>query len=169
MPLKTSYTFSATATETEASLGSGAQSSSLRHIFADTLNMATGTAANKSDVVYSISTTVATGVPDAYDLLGSLTSVLNGAAISFVEVTLIAIRNKSSSTGEIIVVGAGSNPIDTVFSAAGDSIDIGPGGLFVWSSPVDGAAPTAGTADIITLTTSATSISYDLLIVGRSA
>lgn len=130
--------------------------------------LASGTSANQFDVVYSDSHSAAAAVK-TYDLLGSLASVLTGAAISFVTLNAVIIKNKSTTSTEILSIGGGSNPVAGLWGASGDIIKLGPGGLFVWFDPVDGIAPVAGTGDILQIDPGADTIEFDLLLLGRSA
>ena len=158
------------AMETATSLGVALGTSQLSHaVDWDTGLFASGTASNTQDLIWSAQDSVAAGAPDTVDVAGTLTSKLSGATISMVEVTLIYIRNKSTTTAEILEIGAGSNPLLNWVKATGDAIKIGPGGVFLLTSPVDGFAVTATTGDILTITSASGTILYDIVIMGRSA
>lgn len=129
---------------------------------------ATGTSASQQDLVYQDTRSIA-ATTSTIDLAGSLTSPINGTAITMAEVTCLMIRNKSSTSGEVLTVGAGSNPLVNWIGASGDAVKVGPGGCLFISSPIDGYAVTAGTGDILTLDSGAATISVDILILGRSA
>lgn len=130
---------------------------------------ATGTtdASFQQDLVHSDTISLA-GSATALDLAGGLTDAF-GTAITMVEVTGITVRNNSTTTGEIIIIGAGSNPLLNWVNATGDAVKIGPKGVFHISSPFNGFAVTAGTGDILTLDPGADTISCDYIIHGRSA
>jgi len=132
-----------------------------------TLSMATGTSNSQADEVWS-DTRSAAGAVDDLDLAGTLTAA-DGSTITFVEVTGVYIRNKSTTTAETLTIGAGSNPFITWLIATGDGVVIGPNGTFLIESPVDGYTVTAGTADILRVDPGANTISYDIVIWGRSA
>lgn len=132
---------------------------------------ATGTTDNKFDTVWSDSRTLV-ATTDALDLRGGLTAAIGGAALAFVEVTGIVIVNKATVAASILKVGAGSNPaFSGLFGATGDIIVVPASGMFAWFAPLDGGglATTAGTADILTIDSVAATISYDIVIIGRSA
>lgn len=133
-----------------------------------------GTGDGAADRVAKISGTL-TATTTTIDLLSSLTDIY-GAAVSFVEVRAIIIRNTSTSAAKILKLGAGSNPAFAgLFGATGDIIIIpavGPTGLpFVWSAGYDGGGliPVAGTGDILTLDSGAQTVTYEGLIIGVSA
>ena len=130
---------------------------------------ATGTtaASYQQDLVHSDTISLA-GSATALDLAGGLTDAF-GTTITMVEVTGITVKNNSTTTGEVITIGAGSNPLINWVAASGDGVVIGPGGVFHISSPFDGYAVTAGTGDILTLDPGSDTISCDYIIHGRSA
>lgn len=137
--------------------------------FEDVLSLVHGTSANQADLVWSDSGSVASGTPVTVDLRGSLTSILDGGAVSFVEVVGLYIKNKSTTTSQNLQIGGGSNPWITHLGASGDVIVLGPGGRLLLESPLDGYAVTAGTGDILQIASSSGTISYDVVIYGRSA
>lgn len=153
--------------ERETGIGSGQEASYLRHPIELIGDYGSGTGVNQNDVVYSITTT-ATGAAHTYDLDG-LTSTLTGDAIAFAEITLIAVVNLSTTSTQTLTVGAGSNPLASWLGAAGDAVVVGPSGAMLVSSPIDGYAVTAGTGDTLTINPGAATITYRLLILGRSA
>ncbi len=156
--------------ETNTTAGVQERSSVLQHgIEYDTGELASGTTGSLQDRVWSDLQSVANGAPDTWDLAGTLTSELSGATVTFVEVVGIWIRNKSTTTGEILEIGAGSNPLLNFIKATGDAIKIGPGGVLLITSPVDGFAVTASTGDVLTITSASGTIAYEIAIWGRSA
>lgn len=157
----------ARATERETGIAVGAVSSQLIHQVVFAGDYANGTAASQNDVVFSGSASISTAT--ALDVRGSLSSVLTGDAANFVELTALVLKNNSSTAGQYVSVGGGSNPVTSLWDASGDAARVGPGGLLVLTSPIDGFATTAGTADTITLTPATGTISVDYLLVGRSA
>jgi len=113
----------------------------------------------------------AAAAADAIDLRGSLVGAF-GNVLSFVEVKLILIVNRATTSTHVLSVGAGSNPaFSGLFGATGDIIKVAAGGTFLWIAPYDGSGllTTAGTADILTIDPGANTISYDIVILGASA
>jgi hypothetical protein len=163
--VKTDYSFSVSCKEEEVQdLGT----SRMTHLVSLSSFLPSGTGANQLDRVYSDSSTPV-GSPDTLDLLGTLSSLLTGATISFVTLNGIIIRNKSTTSTEVLSIGGGSNPVAGLWGAGGDLIKIGPGGVFMWWDPVDGITPVAGTGDILQIDPGADTIAYDVLLVGQSA
>lgn len=167
--LKFELSLVAKATERELSVGADQRSSLLAHVIEFLAAYDNGTSSNQVDAVHSGRVSVVSGVPATIDVRGGLASVLTGDAISFVEICWILLRNRSSTSGEYVTVGAGSNPVAGCWGAAGDAGVCGPGGLLVLGSPIDGFGTTAGTADIITITAATGTIVIDYLIVGRQS
>jgi hypothetical protein len=58
-----------------------------------------------------------------------------------------------------------------LFLAASDGIDVQPGGVFLWVAPTTGVTVTAATGDILNIdnSSSGTSVTYDVVIIGTSA
>ena len=126
-----------------------------------------GSGSGQTQVIYSDSNSVASGSPVTYDLRGLLASILDGSTLTFAVVTGICIINKSTTTSQNLQVGGGSNPWITWLGATGDIIVIGPSGRFLLTSPIDGYASSAGTADILTIASSSGTINFDIIIWGR--
>lgn len=156
--------------ETQSSKGIREIASSLSHsVSYDSGVQASGTAASQQDRVWSDAQSVANGAPDTWDLAGTLTSELDGSTVTFVEVTSIYVRNKSTTTGQYLQIGGGSNPFITWLGNSGDIVNVGPGGVFLLTAPVDGWTVTATTGDILQIASASGTISYDIQICGRSA
>lgn len=133
------------------------------------LNWANGVLINTADKVFWKRDTVATGTPKTYDLSGGVTDVF-GNALTLAKVSLIAVKNRSTTVGEIISIGAGSNPLINWVMATGDGVKIGPGGFFLIADPSLAAyAVTGGTGDVLTLASAAGSPGFDLVVIGRTA
>lgn len=153
--------------ERETAIGVGSATSQLVHALAFALAMANGTGSNQSDSVHSGTLSISSAT--TLDTRGGLTSVLTGAAINFAEITWLILVNKSATSGEYLTIGGGSNPVTTMWASSGDAAKIGPGGVLILGSPIDGFATTAGTGDIITITPATGTIELDYILIGRSA
>ena len=132
--------------------------------------IASGTGPDKADGVYIAQATLASGADLDLDLSASLTDLF-GAAFSPVKVGLIAIVNGSSTAGEFLHVGNGTNPAFAgLFGAPAHTVKVGPGGALMWSSPVDGLTVTNTTADVLRIHNGgASSQAFSIILVGRSA
>ena len=134
------------------------------------IELAEGTGANAADRMFHDQRTIAASGTEDLDLAGSLASPF-GATLTFVELRAILISASSSNTNNVRLTRPASNGAP-LFLAAGDGIDIPPGGVFLWSCPADGkVSVTAGTGDLLTVanSSSGTSVTYDVVIIGTSA
>jgi hypothetical protein len=157
--------FRAVTNERKTAVGIQQNNSYYDHVFEQIVQYANGTGSNKVDSVFSARFTGT----QAIDLRGSLTSVLDGSVVNFPIVTGIFLANLSVTTGESLTIGGGSNPFISWLIATGDGLKCGPSGMFVLTSPIDGYATTAATADILTVTAAAGSPQWDVMIVGRQS
>ena len=130
--------------------------------------LATGTGANQADLLWWDTRTLAAASEDL-DLAASLVDVFDNV-LTFVEIVGIYIRNQSTTTTEILAVGgaAGNQFINWVANSS-DIINIGPDGFFFLWSPIDGYAVTATTGDLLKIDAGADTITYDIILIGRSA
>lgn len=126
-------------------------------------------AAQQADRIYMKRHLISTGTPLALDLAGALTDIL-GNTITMSKVTGIIVVNNSSTVGEIMTVGAGSNPLLNWIIATGDGNKAGPGGaVVVIDESLAAYAVTGGTGDVLQISLAAgTNVSVDVIIIGRS-
>jgi hypothetical protein len=162
-------TISATATDTAVVLPDG-NSPSQSLSYGKTWAWASGTGVDTADRIYMKKDTVATGTPKTYDIAGGLTDIL-GNTITMAKVNAIIVVNNSVTAGEILTVGAGSNPLLNWVIATGDGVKAGPGGAVVCLDPsLAGYAVTGGTGDVLQISVAAgATVPIDVIIIGRSA
>lgn len=154
--------------ERKSGIGLGAASESfLNHVFSYISKVENGTGANKVGAVYSAY--VSSAIATTHDLRGSLLSVLDGSVVNFPIIIGMFIKNRSSTSGQYLTVGGGSNPWSTWLGTAGDEIKVGPSGFHALYSPIDGYATTAGTGDVLTVTPATGTIAYDIALIGRAS
>lgn len=137
----------------------------LFHTLVDTLT--TGTTANKADMLwYDVRLVDAA----AEDLNIDAQTDAFGNTVAFVEIVGLFIHNTSTTSTEILKVGgaAGNQLINWVANSS-DIVQIGPDGvLFIWN-PIDAYAVTAGTGDLLKIDPGAATITYEIIVIGRSA
>ena len=135
------------------------------------IELGNGTGANLADLLFHDTRTIAASGSEDLDLAGGLTNPLTGAAMTFVELRAVIIRAATGNTNNVRFSRPASNGVP-LFLAAGDGIDIPPGGQFMWACAADGKVTvTAGTGDLLTVanSSSGTTVTYDITIVGTSA
>lgn len=133
------------------------------------ITMPTGTTTGKADLIFTDTRTVAASGTDALDLAGSLTGPIGGT-LTFVKVKAVFVKAAAANTNAVRLNRPASNGVP-LFLAASDGIDILPGGIFAWVAPGAGVTVTAGTGDLLNLdnSSSGTSVTYDVVIIGTSA
>lgn len=132
------------------------------------IKLTNGTGANQADLVFDDTRTTA---DETLDLAGSLSDAF-GNTITFARIKAIYIKAAAANTVDIYVGGAATNQFATFVGDASDKIVIKPGGaLFLYDAGATAYAVTAGTGDNLKIAASdgATSISYDIILVGASA
>lgn len=130
-----------------------------------------GTGASQNDLVWSDRRTVGAGATDTIDLNGGGLTNVFGAAVNFVDVTGIVIRNRETTAAtRILHFGpAAANPFLWTFVDASDLEAIHPGATYAHFFDT-GVTAVAGASDQIRLinTDGANTVEYDILIIGRS-
>ena len=132
--------------------------------------LTSGTGAGQADLMFTDTRTVAASGTDALDLAGSLTDAY-GNTLTFVELRAVLVTAASGNTNSVRINRPSSNGVP-LFLAAGDGIDVPPGGTFLWSCPADGKVTvTASTGDLLNIdnSSSGTSVTYDVVILGVSS
>lgn len=133
------------------------------------ITMASGTATGLADLCWSDTRTVTASGTDPLDLAGSLSGNLGGT-LTIVKLKAVIVRAAAGNTNAVRINRPASNGVP-LFIAASDGIDVLPGGLFVWVAPGAGVTVTAATGDILNIdnSSSGTSVTYDVVLIGTSA
>jgi hypothetical protein len=135
------------------------------------IELSNGTGSNAADLMFHDRRTLAASGTEDLDLAGTALQSPFGANLTFVEVRAVLITAASGNTNNVRVTRPASNGVP-LFVAAGDGIDVPPGGAFCWVCPADGKVTvTPATGDLITVTNGAagSSVTYDVVILGTSA
>jgi hypothetical protein len=151
-----------------ADLGSSSATRALNYALA----LADGTGAGQADRAFADTRTLAASGTEDLDLAGSLGGV-DGSTAVFARVKAIVISADPDNTNNVRVTRPASNGAP-LFLAAGDGVDVRPGGVLVLAvgdEDATGYAVTASTGDLITVTNSAagSSVTYSIAVVGCSA
>lgn len=134
------------------------------------ITLTPGTSSGNADLIFMDTRTLAASATENLDLAGGLVDPL-GATLTFVTIKAIYVKASSANTNNVVVGGAGSNTLLGIFSDATDKILVKPGGVFMWVAPATGATVTTLTGDILLVanSSSGTSVTYDIVIIGTSA
>ena len=131
------------------------------------IELASGVGSGQANQVFHDTRTVTTGATDSIDLAGVLVNAIR-QTVTFLTIKLVLIK-ASTGNSTILSVTRPANGVP-IFAAAADACPVGPGGLFVWASPVAGVTVTPGTGDLLDIVNAAgASAAYDIVIVGTSA
>lgn len=133
------------------------------------LDLVTGTAAGEADLVFADTRTITASSSESLDLAGGLTDAF-GASITFAEIVAIVVKPAAGNTNNVLVGGAASNAFATPFGDATDVVKVGPGGVLMLVNDA-GYAVTDATGDLLKIANggSGSSVTYDIVLVGRSA
>ncbi|RJR06919.1 hypothetical protein C4588_07220 [Candidatus Parcubacteria bacterium] len=102
-----------------------------------------------------------------FDVSGAIVDAF-GDTVSMAKVVAVVIRNKETTSGRNLLVGAATFPVP-LFNNSSDIVVIGPSGSFDLRNPDDGYPVVAGSADQIKLAAGgAYTVEYDLFILGRT-
>lgn len=145
----------------------------LPHDYTHRISWASGTGVDQADLFWADERTVATGATDSLDMAGTLVGLLGGT-VTFARIKAIRVLNSNNAgtanTTTLSITRPATNGVP-IFTAAGDSVPIPPGGVFLLINPsAAGYAVTAGTGDLIDIINSAgASATYRVEIIGASA
>lgn len=145
-------------------VGDGTKTAVLAHQMVVDKVISNGLGDGQMDRVHSQALSVTT-TPTDVDLAGSLSSAIGAGTTTFVDVSMIAIRNTSTSGN--LVVGGDANFLPFLGGAT-HTLIIPPGGVFYWEAP-PGVTCTAGTGDILQIAASSGTVTGVLIVGGRSA
>lgn len=126
--------------------------------------IAASSAAGGADLVYATAGTVTSGTPVVIDLTTGLTDPL-GVALVFAHVVAIMVTNDSTTVGQTLTVGGGTNPI---LASESDPVQANGGG-FVVVAPNPGFTVDSTHKTLQVLVAAGTSVPYKLTVLGRSA
>lgn len=134
---------------------------------ANNVQLSDGTGSGQANQFWSDTRTIAASGTENIDLAGSLVNAF-GTTLTFTKIKGVYIKAASGNTNNVQLTRPASNGLP-LFLAAGDGLNILPGGTFFWAcSDNTAVAVTAGTGDLLTITNSGagTSVTYDIAIVG---
>ncbi len=131
--------------------------------------IANGTGAGQANMIWTDTRTIAASTTEDLDLYGDLANAF-GDTVNFTQIKGVFIFASSANTNNVIVGGdAASLPL---FGAVNDVLSVKPGGcLCVYDPSANGVAVTDTTGDVLQIanSSSGTSVSYDIIIIGEAA
>lgn len=139
--------------------------------YAKRLILASGTAANQADQIWSDNRTITASGTDPLDLAGSLVDAL-GVTLTFARVKGLIVVAAAGNTNDVVIGGAASNTFINWVGDATDKVKVKPGGILALFAPGPTGYPvTAATGDQLLIANSGagTTVTYDVVIIGASA
>lgn len=130
-----------------------------------------GTGANQIDLLWTDQRTLSASTGEDLDLAGSLTDAF-GTTLTFASIKVIYVFSAAANGDNLLVGGAATNAVSTIFSDTSDELVLAPGGTVLITNPsATGYAVTASTADLLRIenSDSGASATYDIIIAGDSA
>lgn len=127
-----------------------------------------GTGANQAKRVFTDTRTIAASANEDLDLAGGLNDAF-GAALTFTKIKALIVKADAANVNDVVVGGAASAQVASIFGNVADNINVKPGGLLMLVAPdVNGYAITATSADLLRIANSGSgsSVTYTIVIVG---
>lgn len=114
-------------------------------------NFADGNSANQLQSWFYDETRNLNATSEDIDLNGSASyKDFQGDALALTKMKVLLVENLDTDTGDkFLVGGASANQMLNWVGDATDKVDVGPGGLLLLISPVDGYTVTASTGDLL--------------------
>lgn len=135
--------------------------------------LATGTGAGQADRVWHDQRTLSASATEDLDLAGSLTDAF-GDAVTFAKIKALIVSAAAGNTNNVLVGGVAAGLSTIIQPQTTGLVVVRPGATFAVIAGVadsTGYAVTATTADLLHLanSSSGTSVTYDVIIIGTSA
>jgi hypothetical protein len=131
--------------------------------------LGTGSGANQGQLVFSDTRTLAASANEDLDLNGATLVDAFGAALNFTKIRGLIVRADPLNTNNVIVGGAASNGVFTMFGAATHTVTVRPGGVLALFAPDNTAyAAVATTADLLRIANggAGSTVTYDIIVIG---
>jgi len=130
-------------------------------------NFADGTGDAQIGSIYKATRTLVSTNEDL-DISGGAIKDFQGVALAMTKMKALLVVNNGTAAGNDVAVKQPSSNGVPFAVAAGDGLNIGPGGLLLLISPNDGYTVTAGTGDLVNVATDFSG-TYDVLVAGTNA
>lgn len=124
-----------------------------------------GTGANQAKAVFTDTRTITASSSEDLNLDALVDAF--GNTIVGTKIKALAVQAASANTNDVVIGGAASNQLATLFGDVSDTIKVKPGGLFLVVAPnATGYAITASTGDLLKIanSSSGSSVSYTIAI-----
>lgn len=131
-----------------------------------------GASAGQANVAYWNTDTLTASSSDSLDLAGSLEDPF-GNTLTFARIKALIVTADPDNTNNVLVGGAASDAVTSLFGDATDVAVVRPGATLAWiAGPADatGYTVTAATADLLKIANSGsgTSVTYSVVVIGTA-
>ena len=127
--------------------------------------LAEGTGANQSGTQWWSPARSLASTSEDLNVDGELD--FQGVATGLNNLKVLMVHNTSSTASNNLAVGGASgNQLVNWVADGSDIVNVGPEGLLLLVSPVDGYAVTASTGDLLKVNSPSATVAYDILMVG---
>jgi len=136
------------------------------------VQLATGTSAGQADVMFTDTRSINASSSEDLDLVGALTDAL-GTTFSPVRVKALIVSAAAGNTNSVVVGGASATQWAALLGTTG-TVTLRPGAFFAAVAGVadaTGYVCAAGSTDLLKIanSSSGTSVTYDIIVIGASA
>lgn len=152
------------------SLNLGANAATLSSTFGASL--IDGPSAGQANATYWDHRTLAASASESLDLAGALVNPVN-TTVTFARIKALIVSADSTNVNNVLLGGAASNAVSTLFSATNDVAVVRPGATLAWIAGIadaTGYVVTAATGDLLQIANSGsgTSVGYSIIIIGAA-
>lgn len=126
-----------------------------------------GAGANQANMMWHDKRTLAASASESLDLFGVLSRAFGGV-VSLTKLKAVVVRALPTNVNAVRVTRPAANGVP-IFLAAGDGIDLPPGGVFYALAPNAAGFPiTDATGDLISIANAAagSAVDYEIIVVG---
>lgn len=136
------------------------------------VSLTDGASAGQANVAFWDKRTLSASGSQTLDLAGSLQDPF-GNTITFARVKVLIVSADAANTNNVLVGGADSDAVTSLFGDATDVAVVRPGATLAWvagSADATGYVVTATTADLLQVanSSSGTSVTYSVVIIGAA-
>jgi hypothetical protein len=136
------------------------------------VQLTSGTGAGNADVMFTDTRTINASSSEDLDLVGSLTDAF-GTTFSPARVKALIVKAAAANTNNVVVGGASATQWAALLGTAG-TVTLRPGAVFAalaGQADATGYVCAAGSTDLLKIanSSSGTSVTYDIVVIGASA
>ncbi|MBY8826122.1 hypothetical protein [Sphingomonas colocasiae] len=128
-----------------------------------------GAGAGQANKIFTDTRSLAASASEDLDLNGTTLIDAFGNAMAMTKLKALIVYAAPGNTNDVVVGGASSNGVFSMFGASTDTVKVKPGGFLVLAAPTAaGYAVTAATADLLKIAngSSGSGVTYTIVLIG---